>query len=45
MLAIGLLQLESRAVLPTNESRENPPIRPPEGLELSHQTRLSVRVG
>jgi len=45
ILTTGLLRLESRAVLPTNESRENPPKTSPEGLELSCQTRLSVRCG
>jgi hypothetical protein len=45
ILATGLLRLESQAALPTNESRENPPKRRPEGLELSRQTRLSVRCG
>ena len=45
ILATGLLRQEIWAVLTTNESRENPPKRPPEGLELSRQTRLSVRCG
>jgi len=45
ILAAGLLRLESRAVLATNESRENLPKKSPEGLELSHPTRLSVRCG
>jgi len=45
ILTTGLLRLESRAVLPTNESRENPPKTLPEGLELSRQTRLSVHCG
>lgn len=45
VLATGLLRLESRAVLPTNACPERDRKTLAEGLELSHQTRLSVRVG
>ncbi len=45
ILAAGLLRLDERAALPAGESSENPPKISPEGLELSDQTRLSVRVG
>jgi hypothetical protein len=45
ILATGLLRLESRAALPTNECHENPRKTLAEGLELSRQTRLSVRCG
>lgn len=44
-LAIGFLRLCHHAAAPVRESAEIPPQRPPEGLELCHQTRLSVRVG
>jgi len=45
ILAAGLLGLDQRAALPAEESPENPPKRPAEGLELSRQTRLSVHCG
>lgn len=45
ILAAGLLRLESRAVLPTNACPERDRKTLAEGLELSHQTRLSVRCG
>ncbi len=45
ILAVGLLRLDERAALPAGESSETPPKIPPEGLELSDETRLSVRVG
>lgn len=45
ILAAGLLRLDQRAALPAEESPENPPKRPAEGLEVPAKTRLSVRVG
>ena len=45
ILARGYLRLRQRAGAPVRESTEIPPRRPPEGLEISHETRLSVRVG
>ncbi len=45
ILAVGLLRLDQRAALPAEDSGENPPKRPPEGLELSDPARLSVRCG
>jgi hypothetical protein len=45
ILTTGLLRLESRSVLPTNECPKNPRKTLAEGLELSRPTRLSVRCG
>ena len=45
ILATGVLRLCQRAVLSTGKTEENPAKRPPNGLELSEKTRLSVRVG
>jgi|GEM_PF-1773061 len=45
VLATGLLRLNQRAGLPAKESPENPPRKPPEGLELSDRPRLSVCQG
>lgn len=45
IFAVGLLRLDQRAALPGEQSPENPPKEPPEGLEFSDETRLSVRVG
>ncbi|MFQ5474099.1 MAG: hypothetical protein ACE5FA_14615, partial [Dehalococcoidia bacterium] len=42
ILAAGVLRLRQRAALPTGESPKNLPKQPPEGLELSADTRLSV---
>lgn len=45
ILAAGILRLRQRAALPTTKTLENPPKQPQKGLELSPETRLSVRGG
>ena len=45
ILATGVLRLRQRAAVPAEENLEITAKRPPEGLELSGKTRLSVRVG
>jgi len=45
IFAVGLVRLDQRAALPAKQPLENPPKKPPEGLEFSDPARLSVRVG
>ncbi|MBU4273312.1 MAG: hypothetical protein KKA28_15750 [Planctomycetes bacterium] len=45
ILATGVLRLRQRAALPPDKNLEISGKMPPEGLELSGETRLSVRVG
>jgi hypothetical protein len=45
ILAAGVLRLRQRAALPAEKDVENPAKQSPDGLELSAETRLSVRVG
>ena len=45
ILAAGVLRLRQRAAVPAEKNLEISAKRPPEGLELSEKTRLSVRVG
>lgn len=45
ILAAGARRLRERAALATEEDQKNQPKSPPDGLELSAETRLSVRVG
>jgi len=45
ILATGVLRLRQRAAVPAENNPKIPAERPPEGLELSGKTRLSVRVG
>jgi hypothetical protein len=42
ILATGVLRLRQRAAVPAEENLEISTKRPPEGLELSGKTRLSV---
>jgi hypothetical protein len=45
ILAAGVLRLRQRFALPVEKDGKNPAKQPPDGLELSAETRLSVRVG
>ena len=45
ILAAGVLRLQQRAALPTKKDPKKPVKQPPNGLEVSAETRLSVRVG
>jgi hypothetical protein len=45
ILAVGFLRLRQRAALPTDKQPENQEKPPPDGLDVSAKTRLSVRVG
>jgi hypothetical protein len=45
ILATGVLRLRQRAALPAGKDHENSANRPPEGLEVPAETRLSVLGG
>lgn len=45
ILAAGVLRLRQRVALPVENRGKNPEKQPPDGLEVSAETRLSVRVG
>jgi hypothetical protein len=45
ILANGVLRLRQRAALPAETARKSPENRSPDGLDVSAETRLSVRVG